>query len=44
MFQKKAQINVPSKGLNRDSWALGEADYTHLQNGNFDNFDGEHLL
>jgi hypothetical protein len=40
MFQKKAQINVPSKGLNRDSWALGEADYTHLQNGNFDSFDG----
>lgn len=38
--QKGGQINIPSKGLNRDSWALNEADYVHLQNGNFDNFDG----
>jgi hypothetical protein len=38
--QKSGQANVPSKGLNRDSWSLGEADYVHLQNGNFDNFDG----
>lgn len=36
----KKQINVPSKGMNKDSWALNEADYVHLQNGNFDNFDG----
>lgn len=38
--QKGGQINTPAKGLNRDSWALNEADYVHLQNGNFDNFDG----
>lgn len=36
----KNQINVPSKGMNKDSWALNEADYVHLQNGNFDSFDG----
>src|SRR3990172_317475 len=38
--QKAGQANVPSKGLNKDNWSLGEADYVHLQNGNFDNFDG----
>jgi hypothetical protein len=40
MRKKSGQINIPSKGLNRDSWATNEADYVHLQNGNFDNFDG----
>lgn len=41
MFKKKeGQINVPTKGLNKDSWSGAEADYSHLQNGNFDNFDG----
>ena len=41
MFKKKeGQMNVPTKGLNKDSWSGAEADYSHLQNGNFDNFDG----
>jgi len=40
MRKKSGQINIPGKGLNRDSWATNEADYVHLQNGNFDNFDG----
>lgn len=40
MVKPDIRINQPQRGLNRDQYNLGEADYSTLLNGLFDGIDG----